>query len=343
VQQARGELAGAMNAARPSEELIHRTEELGQKAAGIVSGVEMVRVRTEFSRRRQVVEAARERWHIASAELVRVLRLDASALVEPLEPPHLQVTLVALDHPVDELIPVALTNRPELAAQQALVQATLQRLRQERLRPLVPSVLLRTASTNPTGTLSAGVFGGGRNDFMGHFGARSDFDFELLWEIQNLGFGNRARVNERRAENQLSVLELFRIQDQVAAQVAQAYAQAQSAAARVRDAENELKDAVDSTDNNFLGLSHPKLVGNVFTLVIRPQEAVAAVQALSQAYTDYFGAVSDYDRAQFRLYRALGYPAQSLAGAPCPESRAGVTPPSPVPPEVQGGAPDPAP
>ncbi len=47
-------------------------------------------------------------------------------------------------------------------------------------------------------------------------------------------------------------------------------------------------------------------------LLVRPQEAVAAVQALAQAYVDYYGAVADANRAQFRLYRALGQPAQCL-------------------------------
>jgi hypothetical protein len=50
-------------------------------------------------------------------------------------------------------------------------------------------------------------------------------------------------------------------------------------------------------------------------LVVRPQEAVAAVQSLGQANADFFTAVADYNRAQFRLYRALGHPAQCLAGA----------------------------
>jgi outer membrane protein TolC len=329
VQQARGELAGALDAAGRTEDLIGRTQALGQKAAGIISDVEVVRVRTELARRRQVVETARERWRIVSAELVRLLRLDSSALVEPLEPPHLRVTLVSLDHPVDELIPVGLTNRPELAAQQALVRATLERLRQERIRPLVPSVLLRGASTNPAGTLAGGAFGGGRNEFLGNFGARADFDVQLLWELQNLGLGNRARVNERRAEQQLTVLELLRVQDRVAADVALAYAQAQSAASRLRQAEDELKDAVDSANKNLEGLSQPKLTGTTATLIVRPQEAVQAVQALAQAYNDYFGAVSDYDRAQFRLYRALGYPAQALTNGElaCSDSASHCEPP----------------
>src|SRR5262249_37273052 len=192
---------------------------------------------TELARRRQQVESARERWRVASADLMRILRLDPSALVEPLEPPHLRVTLVGCEHPVDDLIPIALTNRPELAAQQALVQATLQQLRQERFRPLIPSILLRGAATNPAATLSTGVFGGGRNAFVGDFGARNDMDIQVLWQFENLGFGNKARVEGRRAEHQLAILEAFRLQDRVAAEVAQAYAQLQSAAVRVGEAE----------------------------------------------------------------------------------------------------------
>jgi outer membrane protein TolC len=241
--------------------------------------------------------------------------LDAAALVEPLEAPHLRVELVALDKSVDDLIPVGLMNRPELAAQQALVQATLVRLRQERLRPLIPSVLLRGASTPVVGTLAGGYFGGGRNDNLGNFSARSDFDVQVLWELQNLGFGNKALMDQRRAENRLSVLDLFRLQDQVAAEVAQAYAQAQSAASRLGKAENGLKEAAESANKNFEGLGQTKTAGGkVIILVIRPQEVVAAIQALALAYNDYYGAVADYNRAQFRLYRALGQPAQWLAG-----------------------------
>jgi outer membrane protein TolC len=212
-----------------------------------------------------------------------------------------------------------------------VVQATLQRLRQEKLRPLIPSVLLRGASTNPAGTLGAGVFGGGLNDFVGNFSARSDFDVQLLWELQNLGFGNHARVKERQAENQLAGLELFRIQDRVAAEVAQAYAQVQSAAARLTDAESEVKDAVESANQNLEGLGQTQPIpggGRLLVLVIRPQEVVAAVQALAQAYGHYYGAVADYDRAQFRLYRAMGQPAQWLT---CEPAEAPLTPPSATP------------
>jgi outer membrane protein TolC len=317
VQQARGELAGFADAVQRAEEVLRKAEKL---APELIPHVEVARTRAELARRRQAVLSARERWHVAAAELARILRLQAGCLVEPVEPPALEVSLVEPGHALDELIAQALTQRPELASQQALVQATLRRLKEEKLRPLLPSVLLRGAATQPTGTLSSGVFGGGINSHLGSFSMRNDMDIQVLWELQNLGFGNRARVNERKSEQEAATLELFRIQDRVAAEVAQAFAQVQSAAARIGEAEVGLRDALESAAQNIEGMSQTKrTAGNLILLVIRPQEAVAAVQALAQAYADYYGAVADYNRSQFRLYRALGRPAQAaLPGEECP-------------------------
>jgi outer membrane protein TolC len=303
IQQARGELIGAEDARLKAEDLVKRTAKL---AEGLVAEVDVVRARTELARRRQAVHTARERWQIASAELNRVLRLNPSTLVEPLEPPQLQIPLIPPEISVDELIRFALSNRPELASQQAFVQATLEQLKQERIRPLVPSVLLRGASTPVTGTLAGGYFGGGSNGFLGNFGAREDVDLQVLWELKNLGFGNHALIKQRRADNQIATLELFRIEDRIAKEVVEAQAQAKSAALRVTEATAGLKDAQSSFKMNLEGMEHTKKAGNLLLLVIRPQEVVAAVQALNQAYSDFFGAVADFNRAQFRLYRALG-------------------------------------
>lgn len=310
VQQARGELAGAEDTVHRAEEVLRRADKL---APGLVPPLEVARARAELARRRQAVQSARERWRVASAELLRIVRLDPGAVLEPVEPPSLEVSLVPPGQTLDELIAQGLQSRPELAAQQALVQTTLRRLREEKLRPLVPSVLLRGAATNPAGTLSSGVFAGGRNDDIAKTSARNTIDVQLLWELQNLGLGNRARIRERRAENEAAVLEFFRTQDRVAAEVAQAYAQVESAAARIGEAKSGLGDAAESATQNIEAMSQTKRpAGNIVLLVVRPQEAVASVQALSQAYFDYFGAVADYNRAQFRLYRALGNPAQLL-------------------------------
>src|SRR5262249_39914026 len=112
--------------------------------------------------------------------------------------------------------------------------------------------------------------------------------------------------------NEVAVLERFRTQDRVAADVARAFAQAKSAASRLTDSEAELKDAVESADKNVQGLSQTRTIGNTLITIVRPQEVVASFQALTQASTDYYGAVADYDRAQFRLYHALGHPAHEI-------------------------------
>jgi outer membrane protein TolC len=318
VQQARGELAGALDSAHRAAEVAEKTEKLVK--GGLAPEVELGRIRAEASRRRQATQDARERWRTTSAELSRVLRLEPGALVEPMEPPHLRVALIGLHASVDELIPLALTNRPELAARQALVQATLERLRQEKLRPLIPSVLLRGASTNPAGTLGFGYFGGGLNSDVRHFGSRMDLDLQVLWELQNLGFGNRARVRETGAENQLAVLEVFRVQDLIAAEVTQAHAQAVAAQARFADAEEGLKQAAESAIKSIEGMGQTRTIGGAIVLVIRPQEVVASVQALASAYSDYYRATADFSRAQFRLYRALGQPAQCIDVHPGPDA-----------------------
>jgi outer membrane protein TolC len=331
VQQARGDLAGEQDAARRAEAVLRQTESL---AKAFVQPLEVSRARVEVSRRRQLVRAAQERWQTASAELTRVLRLDAAAVIEPLEPPHLVLTLVPPNLTVDELIPIALLNRPELAANQALVRATLEQLRQEKYRPLIPSVFLRGSSTPVVGTLAGGYFGGGTNSTLTNFGARGDFDLQVLWTFENGGLGNLARIKGRQAENQIAMLQLAQVQEQVAKDVVQALAQVKSAITRLGDAEREVKDAVQSADDNVKGLKGTKGPMDQTVLFVRPQEAVQSVQALAQAYADYYAAVADYDRAQFRLYRALGRPARSLT---CDSLGIPGTPPiAPLPPPASG-------
>jgi outer membrane protein TolC len=330
LQRARGELAGALEAERLAADLVHRAEKL---AAGLAQPVEANRAKTELSRRRQAVEAAHERAEIAIADLNRLLRLPPNTLVEPIEPPQVRVDLFDTMSAVDDMILIGLTNRPELASQQALVAATVARLRQEKLRPLVPSVILRGNATNPGGSLASGQFAGGVNSEIGNAGWRNSYDVQVLWELQGLGLGNRALVREREAENRTAMLELFRVQDRVAAEVVQAHAQATRAANRATLAEEGLKDATETVKTNLEGLSQTRRVGETLVLVFRPQEVVAAVQALDQAYRDHFTAVADANRAQFRLYRALGHPAacvlakKAVEELPAPAARL-VAPPS---------------
>jgi outer membrane protein TolC len=308
VQQARGALAGTNDSVTRARDLARRVGALGR---GLAPQIEVERVNTLLADLEQQAASFRQDWRTSSATLTRVLRLDPAVVVVPLEPPHLQVTLISPKEDVDALIPVGLTNRPELASQRAVVQATLVRLRQERMRPLIPSLVLASNAT-PTGLLGAGAFGSGTSS-LNSWSGRSDWDAEVVWELRNLGLGNRGLITQRRGERWQALVELFRVQDQVAAEAAQAHAQVEAAAVRVGRAEAGLKAALASYAGNLKGLSETVRAGELLQLVNRPQEVVAALQQLQQAYLNYYTSTSDYNRAQFRLFRALGYPAQHLA------------------------------
>ena len=307
VQQARGQLTAARDAVAKSEDLVTTIQGL---AKGLVAEIEVDRARTVLFDLQQEA-TARRRVARGQCPAARVLRLNPSSVVVPLEPPHLQVTLVSPESVVDDLIPVGLLNRPELASQRALVQATLERLRQERLRPLLPSVVLEGRS-GPGGAFTGGAFGGGRNDNLDTWGGRFDADVGLVWTLNNLGAGNRALVRARAAERQQALIQMFDIQDRVAQDVVQAHAELEAAARQVRDAATEAKEAAVTFQGSLKGLT-PRRVGNVLIFVVRPQEAVAALQQLDRAYQSYFAAVNALNRSQFLLYHALGFPSRILA------------------------------
>ncbi len=308
--QARAELSATEEVYRQTRDLVRKTESL---APGIVPSVEVSRTRTQLARNEQAIEQALQRWRVASAEVVRVIRLDPTTLIEPMEPPQLRVDLIDPHLSLPDLLTVAWTSRPELAASQALVRASLDRLRQEQWRPFLPIIMLRGAGTQTPYPMAVGAFGGGSGSNLSNFNVRGDFDVQALWELRNLGLGNRALIRENRALNEQAELRVERIKDYISREVAQASAILQSAAARISQAERELSEAKATARDSLIGLGETKRVGgSIIILVIRPQEAVAAIQSLLQAYTSAFGAVADYNRAQFALYRALGNPAQLL-------------------------------
>jgi len=312
VQQARGRLAGNQDAVAKGRELLRQVEKLSKDLA---PAFEIDRVRARLAEIEQQAALSRQDWRVASAALTRALRLDPTTVAVPLEPPHLQVTLLSPDEIVDTLIPIGLTSRPELASQQALVEATLIRIRQERLRPLIPSLVLLgdAVPVGPGNYLMGGAFQSSRNGSSNPWTGRFDPSAQILWEMRNFGFGNRALVRERQAQQQQALIDLYRIQDNVAADVAQAHAQLEAAFVRIGEAQVGLFEAQKNFAGNLKGLRETIRFGDILQLVVRPQEAVAALATLNQAYENYYLSIADYNRAQFRLYWAMGYPAGVLA------------------------------
>ncbi|MBV8312792.1 MAG: TolC family protein, partial [Planctomycetaceae bacterium] len=249
VHQYRGMYAGALYAVELGHDLVDRITRLSKD---LVPRIEIDRAKNMLNDLEQLATSARELWRVHSANLTQVLRLDPRAVVVPLEHDHLQITLIDPARPLDDLIPVGLTNRPELASYQALVQAVAARIRREKGRMLLPSILLNGFQT-PGEFLQAGIFGLGPNSSLNQWIGREDVSFQFLWQLDALGIGNLARIKEQRGEQSRAIIELFKTQDMVAADVTRAQARLQSATARVYQADRSLRASLIAFNGNYEG------------------------------------------------------------------------------------------
>jgi outer membrane protein TolC len=307
VQSARGRLLGVGATITRAELLVKFTKGL---APELIAPLEINRAQAELQSLRQSQQVAIRDWRVSSARLAEVLLLDPAALLEPVEPAFLQVAFIPSESSAEELLPVALRSRPEIASRQELVAEATLLLRREQKRPLLPNLVVTSPAT-ATGLLAAGNLTSGANNFLNSNGSRLDIEVAVVWQLQNGGVGNIGLIKQRKAERDLAAIDLTRTVFRVKSDVAQAVARLQTSRARVVETDAGVRQAIESADKNFIGLRETaRPAGALLRLIVRPQEVVAALIALNTAYEQYAAAVSEYNVAQFEVYHALGQPAQ---------------------------------
>ena len=78
------------------------------------------------------------------------------------------------------------------------------------------------------------------------------------------------------------------------------------------EAVRAVREGITAVNGNLLGLRQTRRFEDSLDLVIRPQEAVYAIRLMKLAFDEYFSTLAEYNRAQFELFHALGYPAQEI-------------------------------
>jgi outer membrane protein TolC len=319
-----GELAINDEALRKSQELYEAARNAVASGLGRTPA-DANQARVELEMRRQERIDLQGRAAQAAARLAQLLLLDPTADLLPADQTVVPIALVPADGPLDDLVAVALLQRPELAENRALIAEALYRWRQARFAPLIP-------------TLQAFYYGGsfvGGNPVLNTAGGREDFVGQVAWELKNGGLGNYYQARERRAEYNVTRLRLIETQARVAAEVAaaakmvrsreRALASAQVAVANAEELWRKLRDLA-------FGIGTPARQYD-------PLQPLLAVRALREARLQYLAEVTEYNRNQFRLYWAMGQP----PACALPQSRAvpagvSVLPgPTPAPREALGG------
>ena len=253
------------------------------------------RARTEALLLHQQAQSAEEDGAVASADLARLLNRDPAVRLRPAE---VEIPLLRLVDPnlkLEALLEIAQQNRPEVRARTAAVMAAEARLRQERVRPLLPVLSVG---------YSAGNFGGGSDQTTPRFGrydGRGDVDVVAYWSLQNLGLGNLAIQRERRAEVNQAEAELARVRNQINQEVVDAYATSE---ARRRDFDVARQRVSTMLEGFRLDLERARnLEGRG-----RPIEVLNSLTLLNRGRQELVQAVIGYLEAQFQLFVSLGQP-----------------------------------
>jgi outer membrane protein TolC len=267
------------------------------------TAADVPRAQTEVSLRKQEGIDLQGRAATVSARLAQLLLLDPAVDLIPADPVVVPVMLVP-DQPIPELIAIAATYRPELAANRSLAAAAQERLRQARLAPLLPRLEV---------SYLAGTFGGGRNSDMADFGGRGDGSAGVTWELRNLGLGNIAINREREAALSGASARVVETGAQVSAEVAAAAKVSRYRLQTMTVSQDAVRQAIEMfrrLEASSFGMAGPKAQYDAL-------EPLVAIQALNQARVQYLNEVIEYNRAQFRLYTAMGQPPLcALPGVP---------------------------
>jgi outer membrane protein TolC len=300
-----------LNAVRLSEEdmneVVQRTAAYAKQGVGREGDFQRARGNALLLHVQE--QQAEEARAVAAAELARVLHLDPSTrLVTPAGVIGV-LQLVDPAYDLKQLVSIAQTARPELAALGAAILRREYQIRQEKTRPLFPTVSVG---------YSAGSFGGSTNrtDIIPNpanaagfnIAPRTDFDVLAFWTLQNAGLGNVALTRERTAERNMAQFERVRMLNQVGQEVARAYALVQARRQRMFLAGRRLTTAESGFTKD---LTRTREGAGVKYL---PIEVLNSMNLLARARRELIRATFEYDIAEFELFVALGQPPTRAVG-----------------------------
>jgi hypothetical protein len=249
--------------------------------------------------------------------LARLLRLAPEVLLWPLEDFRAPLELSGpwQDQTVEEMVRIGLNNRPDLAENQALVRAAVERVRAAKYRPLLPSLVLN---------YNWGGFGGGPDPnppkiggfgpsgVIHNFSTRTDVDITLMWRLQNFGLGNRLEIREQESFERQANLRQIQLQDIVVTQVIQTNEQIKAWKERLAYIRSALYDSSGKPNGPLYESTRQSFERVREIEKTRPLEVLDSLRRLADLLELHAQTATDYDRARFRLLVVLGLPPERI-------------------------------
>lgn len=241
------------------------------------------------------LQQAEEEAAVSSAELAQLLRLDQSVQLETPVAPLELIVLVPPDADVNYLVDIAQARRPEVKAVGATIGAAEARVKQEIVRPWLPTLSVG---------FSGGGFGGGSNrqdlgvsSFYQATGTRTDFDVFAFWQLQNMGVGNRSLRQEREANRDEAIYQRALTLNAIRREVNESHANLQAAHQGLKVAQVQLAAA---------GRAAAEDLQRIRTGEGLPIEVLNSLDLLVRSRLDLVDAAVGFNIAQFELFVVTG-------------------------------------
>ena len=241
---------------------------------------------------------AEENVRLASAKLVQVLHLDPIVELMPRNASVVPLSIISVKESLGDLVSQALATRPETQQSAAFLSAAEQAKNGAIYGPLIPSV---------GGQAFCGGLGGGMDSHTGRFGESEDYVASVAWRVGPGGLFDFGNIHARQARLREAAFTAEKVVDQVANEVITNQTRVRSLADQIATAKQSLSDAEEALR---LGKERKEFgVGVVL-------ETVLAEQDLARARNDYLNIVTDYNKTQYALLRALS----RLSSPPVPSN-----------------------
>jgi outer membrane protein TolC len=267
--------------------------------AGIVFKGDELRVQSQTEHYEMELERTLEQQRIVAATLARILHLDSTVELVAAERELLPLTLFETNAALGALVDQALKLRPELKQSQALLAAARATKNGAVYGPLVPSIGAQAFG---------GGLGGGPDNGPGNFGPEGDVFVGLSWRIGPGGLFDFGRINASKARMAATRLGGEKLKDDITSQVVTALARLRSLANQIALAGRNL-----ATTGDALRLTRQRKQYGVGIVL----EDIQAQQDLTQARSDYFSSIAEFNKAQYALNNAVGGPREhSVPGQP---------------------------
>jgi len=260
----------------------------GAVEAGTAFRADLLRVKTQVSREKLAIRQHEEKRDLAAAALAEILRLPAETELRPAKADLVPVRLLDRKTGVATLISQAAQHRPEMKAADAVSTAAAWERERARVAPLIPNV---------QAGYGFGGLGGGFNDDMGNFDETQNAYIGLGWKIGPGGLFDKQRKIIANAREDAAHLQSAQVKAAIGREVVEAAAKAQSAHDQIA-----INDEAVNAAQEMVKLARERQASQLGVVL----EYLLAREELTRARQSRVKAVTDFNKAQHSLRRAVG-------------------------------------